>query len=159
MRMLIAAAFVFFGGLATLARVQSTSGPLPQFTGEYRVSGGDAGVIRIGEALGGTYTEWRVTLGQPQHELRMLVGARRDDGTFPVWRFEQEPAPRVPNQGVARLQGSELVAEFVAPANDAARHMIRERWKVTSDSLVFTLEANTQGREPQRVGGFVATRQ
>jgi hypothetical protein len=89
----------------------------------------------------------------------MLIGGRRADGTFPVWRFEQEPAPAVSNEGVARLDGTELVADFVARESDAARHMIRERWNLTDGNLSFSLEANTQGRVPERVGGFVAVRQ
>lgn len=60
---------------------------------------------------------------------------------------------------MARLDGTELIADFIAPESDSARHMIRERWTMTNDGLAFALEANTEGRAPQRVGGFIAARQ
>ena len=161
MRMLTLAAVVVAGvvvvGIAV--RGQATGGPLPQFSGDYRIVRGAAGTIRVTAAIGGNYTEWSVHVAQPVHELRMLVGARRADGSFRVWRFEQEPAPAVEHEGTARLEGGELVADFPSTSGQRAG-FLRERWRLTPDGgLEFDLEASAQGEAPQRVGGFVAVRQ
>ena len=87
-----------------------------------------------------------------------MLGSRRADGAYPVWRFEQEPAPRVPVEGITRMDGDDLVAEFIA-SDDEATRMIREQWTLHDQRLEFTLEASTGGREPVRVGGFVASRE
>ena len=57
---------------------------------------------------------------------------------------------------MARLEGDSLVADFLAPTTDPRRHMIRERWTLSDGQIEFALEAATEGREPQRVGGFLA---
>jgi hypothetical protein len=77
-------------------------------------------VVRIAPALGGTYAEWRVNFGSPAHELRLMVGVQKADGSYPVWRFEQEqePAPAVGQEGIARFDADELVAEFPASGSN-----------------------------------------
>jgi hypothetical protein len=143
--------------VATLApQGQERPGPLPQFRGQYQLPG-RVGTVRVADTLGGSYTEWAVSIGQPSHEVRMIVGPRKADGTFPAWRFEQDPAPNVANEGTARLEGPTLVADFYAAGEP--QKMLRERWTLGPDgSLRFDLEA-AQGGSPQRVGGFMANRQ
>jgi hypothetical protein len=143
-------------GVSLAAQNQERPGPLPQFRGQYAVSG-IAGSVRVADALGGSYTEWAVNVGQPPHEVRMMVGPRRGDGTFPVWRFEQDPAPNVANEGSARLEDQTLIADFYSSSQP--QKLLRERWTLGSNgSLRFDLEA-AQGGAPQRVGGFTANRQ
>jgi hypothetical protein len=89
----------------------------------------------------------------------MFVGGRSGDGTFRVWRFEQEPSPGVSNEGTARLEGQELIADFPHVEGPPGK-MIRERWRLTNGGLQFVLEASPKaGVEPSRVGGFAAARQ
>jgi hypothetical protein len=146
-------------GLSTVGvRSQVPTGPFQQFRGNYQITRGPSGTVRIMDALGGSYTEWAASFGQPSHEIRMLVGARNADGTFRAWRFEQEPAPAVSNEGTARLVGQELIADFTATTGPQGK-MIRERWRLTSNGLEFDLEASAQGEPPRRVGGFAAIRQ
>lgn len=134
-------------------------GPLTEFRGDYRIVCGPAGTVRVADALGATYTEWSVSIGQPSHELRMLVGAANADGSFPVWRFEQEPAPAVGHEGTARLEGRDFIADFASTSSQPGR-ILRERWRLMPDGgLEFALEASGQGETPRRVGGFVAVRQ
>jgi hypothetical protein len=150
----LVAAGVMVASLA--AQSQERPGPLPQFRGQYAVSG-VAGSVRVADVLGGSYTEWSVNVGQPPHEVRMMVGPRKDDGTFPVWRFEQDPAPNVANEGIARLDGQVLIADF--DSSSQPQKLLRERWTLgPKGSLRFDLEA-AQGGTPQRVGGFTATRE
>ena len=161
MRMLKVAAMLIAGVVIVgiTVRGQVPGGPLPQFSGDYRIVRGSAGTVRVAEAVGGAYAEWRVSLGQPSHELRMLVAASSADGSFRVWRFEQEPAPAVGHEGIARLEGREFIADFPATTGQAGR-FLRERWRLAPDgSLEFDLEASAQGEAPRRVGGFVAVRQ
>jgi hypothetical protein len=99
-----------------------------------------------------------MNIGQPSHELRMLVGPRRGDGTFPVWRFEQEPAPAVANEGTGRLEGQAFVADF-PDSNGNSGKFIRERWTLAGAGIRFDLEAAGEGSGPVRVGGFMAVRQ
>jgi hypothetical protein len=136
---------------------QAPSGPLSQFRGNYQIANG-GGTVRIADALGGSYTEFAVTLVQPAHELKMLVGAPTSNGMFQVWRFEQEPAPAVSNAGTARLEGQELIADFPHVAGPAGK-LIRERWRLTNGALEFTLEASGGNGPPVRAGGYTATRQ
>jgi hypothetical protein len=109
---LTAIVLVCFFASGTGIQGQVPGGPLQQFCGTYQIAGGLPGTVRVSDALGGSYTEWAVTFGQPSHEPRMFVGGRNNDGTFRVWRFEQEPSPAVSNEGTARLEGQELVADF-----------------------------------------------
>jgi hypothetical protein len=139
-------------------RSQGPIGPLPDFRGTFRISNGPTGTLRIADALGNSYAEWTLRIGEPSHELRMLVGARRADGTFPVWRFEQEPAPTVAQDGIGRLEGQAFVAEF-RTANGNPGKLIRERWTRIGASVRFDLEAEGEGSGPVRVGGFTAVRQ
>ena len=104
----IAVGFLCIGFTGLNVKGQGAAGPLSQFRGDYQIAAGPRGTVRVSDALGGSYTEWAVTFGQPSHELRMFVGARNGDGTFRVWRFEQEPSPGV----TARLEGQELIADF-----------------------------------------------
>jgi hypothetical protein len=145
---------VGFVGAGLAAQSQERPGPLPQFRGQYAVSG-IAGTVRVAGVLGGSFTEWSVN--EPPHEVRMIVGLRKDDGTFPVWRFEQDPAPNVANEGTARLEGQTLIADF--HSSSQPEKLLRERWTLgPKGSLRFDLEA-AQGGTPQRVGGFTATRE
>jgi hypothetical protein len=138
-----------------VAHSQERSGPLPQFRGQYEVTR-SVGTVRVSDALGGAYTEWAISIGRPAHEVRMMVGPRRSDGTFPAWRFEADPAPNVSNEGTARLEGQTLVADFYSDSQP--QKLLRERWTLESnDSLRFDLEAAESGA-PQRVGGFTANR-
>lgn len=98
-------------------------GPLPQFTGEYRILStsesaaglldtfgplarisslssrfresfaGRLGTVRIRPTVGGEYAEWSVQFDSPSHEVRMIIGSRHTNGSLPVWRFEEQPAP------------------------------------------------------------------
>jgi hypothetical protein len=141
------------------ARTQSARpSPLPQFRGTYSITGEPGGAIQVSDALGGSFTEWVVRFEDPRHEVRLMVGERRADGTFPVWRFEQDPAPLVEHQGAGRLSPEGFVADFESMDRRQAR-FLRERWTLTRDGLQFDLEASANGVRPQRVGGFVAIRQ
>jgi hypothetical protein len=83
---------------------------------------------------------------------------KNPDGSFRVWRFEQDPAASVATEGSARLQGQEFLADFAATTGEPGR-MLRERWTLATDGrLEFSLEAAQDG-PPTRVGGFVAVRQ
>lgn len=135
-----------------------TDTPLPQFTGEYQIVTGATGTVRIVPALGGKYAEWHIRFDDPEHEVRMFLGLVTPDGDYPVWRFEQEPAPFVAEKGVARFDGGELVAEFASTTPTTPR-VLRERWKLTEATLEFSLEAGTQGESLRTVGGFVASRE
>ena len=115
-------------------------------------------MVRISPALGGTYAEWQIHFVEPEHELRMFLGPSNPDGDYPVWRFEQEPAPAVAHEGVARFQAGELVAEFRSPTPGVEK-ILRERWRLTDGELEFSLEAGTQGAPLQRTGGFTASRE
>lgn len=147
-------AVVVVAGIETQG--QGSPGPLPQFSGDYRIVRGPSGSVRIAGVMGGAYSEWTVSVGQPSHEVRMLVAPPGADGRFRVWRFEQEPAPAVAHEGTARLaDNQELVAEF--PGTAGADRVLRERWRLTGDGgLTFTLEAGSQGQTIRRVGGFSA---
>ena len=137
---------------------QGAVGPLPEFRGTFRIISGPMGTLRVADALGNSYAEWTLNIGEPSHELRMLVGARKSDGTFPVWRFEQEPAPTVAHEGTGRLDGPAFVADF-PDANGEAGKFLRERWTLTDRGLRFDLEAAADVIGPRRVGGFAADRQ
>jgi hypothetical protein len=112
----------------------------------------------VSDALGTSYTEWVVTFEEPRHEVRLMVGEPRSDGTFPVWRFEQDPAPRIEHQGTGRLSGQGFVADFGSVDGEEGK-FLRERWTLTSNGLQFDLEASGNGVGQQRVGGFMAIRQ
>ncbi len=157
MRLAIAAllAGVVVAGVSSQTPAQA---PLAQFSGEYRIDSGATGRVRISPALGGTYAEWEIRFDEPEHELRMFLGLPNPDGDYPVWRFEQAPAPAVAQEGVARFQAGELVAEFTSPAPGVEK-ILRERWRLTDGELEFSLEAGTQGAPPQRIGGFTASRE
>ena len=133
-------------------------GPLPQFRGTYTITGGPDGTVQVSDALGSSFTEWVVRFEDPRHEVRLMVGELRADGTFPVWRFEQDPAPQVEHQGTGRLSGQGFVADF-GSTNGERGKFLRERWTLTREGLQFDLEASGNGVGPQRVGGFVAVRQ
>jgi hypothetical protein len=75
---------------------------------------------------------------EPRHEVRLLVGMLRSDGMFPVWRFEQEPAPQVEHQGTGRLSGPGFVADFGATDGEQGK-FLRERWTLTVNGLRFDL--------------------
>ena len=144
--------------LSGCGRPEVVGGPLSLFNGRYKIIEGAEGTVEVRPAVGGTYAELQASFDNPSHELRVIVGAARADGTFPVWRFEQKPAPKVPNDGVGRLQNGELVTDFVAAA-DPDHKLLRERWNLTGDTqLEFTLEAASSGGTPRRVGGFIARR-
>ena len=149
---------VFMVVVVGAAAVGTQGSPLAQFRGQYRVNQGPVGTVRVADALGASYTEWTVSVGQPSHELRMLVGPRRADNTFPVWRFEQEPAPNVVQEGTGRLSGQEFVADFPSRDGEPGK-FIRERWTLRDGRLQFDLEASGEGVGPRRVGGFIAVRE
>ena len=141
--------------------VQSQSprgGPLPQFRGTYAITGEPGGSVQVTDALGTSFTEWAVRFDDPRHEVRLMVGERRPDGTFPVWRFEQDPAPHVEHQGTGRLSPEGFVADFGSTDGEPGK-FLRERWTLTRDGMQFDLEASGNGVGPRRVGGFVAIRQ
>jgi hypothetical protein len=173
------------------AQTRPEGGPLPQFTGEYRIvdAGEEAspellpefvplsrlsglsnrvrqslasslGTVHVRPAIGGEYAEWNMAFDDPPHEIRRMVGPKKADGSFPIWRFEQQPAPRVDPRGVVRLERNEIVADFVSALPAARALMIRERWTlVGDDTLKFALEAGPQSGKLVRVGGFTAIRQ
>jgi len=132
--------------------------PLSQFRGTYLITDEPSGTIQVSDALGSSFTEWVVRFEEPRHEVRLMVGELRADGTFPVWRFEQDPAPQVEHQGTGRLAGQGFVADFGSTDGERSK-FLRERWTLTRDGLAFDLEASGNGVGPQRVGGFVAVRQ
>jgi hypothetical protein len=144
---------------ASVVRTQSPlPSPLPQFVGIYAIADDPRGTIRVSDALGTSYTEWVVRFDEPRHEVRLMVGERRSDGTFPVWRFEQDPSPRVETQGTGRLSGRAFVADFGSVDREPGK-FLRERWTLTQNGLQFDLEASGDGVGPRRVGGFMAIRQ
>ena len=76
-----------------------------------------------------------------------------------AWRFEQPPAPSA-NEGTARVEGDELIADFAIHGVEGRRPVIRERWRLTEDGrLEFSLEGGSEGERLARVGGFTAIRQ
>ena len=87
------------GAASVATQGQGSLGPLPQFNGDYQIVRGPSGGVRVAGAMGGAYTEWTVSVGQPSHAVRMLVAAPGADGRFRVWRFEQDPAPGVEHEG------------------------------------------------------------
>jgi hypothetical protein len=141
--------------LASCTHVEK-SGPLAGFSGSYKIVDGADGVIEVRPTMGGTYTELRASFKNPEHENLVIIGKSRADGTIPVWRFEQDPAPNVSNEGSGRFQNNQLITEFLSK-NDPDRKLLRETWKLRpSGQLEFTLEASTHNQLPRRVGGFVA---
>ena len=144
---------------ASVVRTQSSRpGPLSQFRGIYAITGGLDGTVQVSDALGGSFTEWVIQLEEPRHEVRLMVGERRADGSLPVWRFEQDPAPQVEHRGTGRLSDQGFVADFVSTDGEQGK-FLRERWTLTQNGLRFDLEASGNGAGPQRVGGFEAIRQ
>jgi hypothetical protein len=144
---------------ASVVQTQSPRpGPLPQFRGTYAISEEPRGTVRISDALGTSYAEWVIRFDEPLHEVRLMVGELRADGTFPVWRFEQDPAPRVEHQGTGRLSGQGFVVDFGSVDGEQGK-FLRERWTLTPGGLQFDLEASGNGVGPRRVGGFMAIRQ
>ena len=141
------------------ARTQSPQpSPLSQFRGTYVISDEPGGTVQVSDALGRSFTEWVVRFEEPRHEVRLMVGERRVDETFPVWRFEQDPAPQVEHEGIGRLSGQGFVADLGSTDGERGKFR-RERWTLTRDGLAFDLEASRNGVGPQRGGGFVAVRQ
>jgi hypothetical protein len=122
----IAVLLVISTGLArpVAVRSQTAVGPLPESRGTFQIVSGPTGTLRVADALGNSYAEWTLNVGKPSHELRMLVGARRSDGTFPVWRFEQEPAPTVAHEGTGRLEGRAFVADFPDANGESGKNAI-----------------------------------
>lgn len=141
------------------ARTQSPrQSPLSQFHGTYLITEEPTGTIQVSDALGSSFIEWVVRFEEPRHEVRLMVGELRADGTFPVWRFEQAPAPQVEHEGTGRLSGQGFVADFGSTDGERGK-FLRERWTLTRDGLQFDLEASGNGLGPRRVGGFLAVRQ
>jgi hypothetical protein len=133
-------------------------GPLPAFNGRYKITQGATGVVEVRAAVTGDYSQLHASFTNPPHDLLVIVGKPKADGTLPVWRFEQEPAPNIPNNGMGRLQNGELVADFMS-ADDPGQKLIRERWKfINRGELEFALEASSDGAAPHRVGGYTAKR-
>ena len=186
--MRIAFALLAVAACACSEQGSRDGGPLPQFTGVYRIMeigdpepelpdeisafsrwshltrrvsrtfAGAVGRVEVGPAVGGEYSEWRVRFDDPDHEIRLLVGPRRGNDSYPVWRFEQAPAPPA-NEGTARVDGDELIADFAILGVEGRRPVIRERWRLTEDGrLEFSLEGGIEGGKLKRVGGFTATR-
>ena len=116
------------------------------------------GTVGIAPVIGGDYTEWLVQLDEPAHEYRMLVGSRRSDRAFPVWRFEQAPAPQVRTEGIARLEQDTFIAEFEFTTTAGSGSLLRERWDRLADGrLEFALETRRKDEtRARRVGGFIA---
>ena len=132
---------------------------MASLTGRYKITSGGSGTVEIGPALGGSFHEVRVVFTDVPHELRYLVATTSVSGTHPVWRFEEDPAPAVRNEGTARFEGGELIAEFPHKTDNPSQ-VFRERWKVAaSGELTFVLEASSEGKKLRRVGGFTAARQ
>src|SRR5262245_56231556 len=151
MRMLRLAGLGLCCGMLTapLVRTQSPQGsPLPQFRGTYAITEEPGGTVQVSDALGSSFSEWVVRFEEPRHEVRLMVGELRSDGTFPVWRFEQDPAPQVAHQGSGRLSGEEFVADFGSTDGQQGK-FLRERWTLTADGLQFDLEASGNGVGPQ----------
>jgi hypothetical protein len=164
-------------------------GPVPQFNGEYRIvearqgasilpdefgalsrisdltnrvqesTGDRLGTMQVRPAVGGEYAEWTIVLDEPAHEIRLLLGPKLADGTFPIWRFEQQPAPTLAHEGRARLEGNQMIADFVVVGPADPRRIVRERWTRSDDGrLEFDLEGGVDDGPFRRVGGFVAVR-
>jgi hypothetical protein len=175
---------------ACSAQDTRAGGPLPQFNGEYRITdmgrveseptevipalsrlsrlsnrvsqafAPAAGSVVVAPAIGNEYAEWSIRIEDPDHEIRMLVGVRRSDGTYPVWRFEQAPAPVTVGDGTARVEGNELIADFALRDAIGERPILRERWRlIDDDRLEFSLESGPGEGKVKRVGGFTALRQ
>jgi hypothetical protein len=118
------------------------------------------GNVRVQPAVGGEYAEWNMAFDDPAHEIRRMVGPRQADGSFPIWRFEQQPAPALDHHGVLRLERNAVVAEFVSRASAPRPLVIRERWTlVGDDTLEFALEAGPSSEKLIRVGRFTAVRE
>ena len=116
------------------------------------------GTVVVAPLIGSEYAEWSVHFDEPDHEIRMIVGPRQTDGTFPVWRFEQTPAPTVRNDGTGYLDAGAFVAEF-AFVSDKSSAFLRERWMLRQDRLEFALETRAAGStSPTRIGAFIAER-
>ena len=104
-------------GAAGCTHSPAAGGPLPQFTGAYRIlevvdssaahevwpalrqfaevrervtalmPNRAIGTVDVAPLLGGEYAEWKVHFDEPDHEVRMIVGPRGTNGTFAVGRF------------------------------------------------------------------------
>src|SRR5687767_101234 len=153
-----------FGMWTTAALIlAAATSPQPRemasLSGRYKITSGGAGTVEIGPALGGSFHEVRVLFTDVPHELRYLVASEAVRGIHPVWRFEEEPSPAVRNEGTARFEGGEFIAEF-PHKTDSPAYIFRERWKVAaSGQLDFVLEASSEGKKLRRVGSFTAARQ
>jgi hypothetical protein len=123
---------------ATVAQTQSPRpSPLPQFRGTYTITGEPGGTVLVSDALGSSFIEWVVRFEEPRHEVRLMVGAVRPDATFPVWCFEQDPAPRVEHQGTGRLSEQGFVADFGSIDAEQGK-FLRERWTLTREGCDST---------------------
>jgi hypothetical protein len=180
-------AIVLVIGAAGCAHSPAPGGPLPQFNGAYRIlevvessaahevwpalkqfaevrqrvtalmPSRAIGTVVVAPLLGSEYAEWKVHFDEPDHEIRVIVGPRKADGTFAVWRFEQTPAPRVRNDGTGYLEADAFVAEFAFLTGNSA--FLRERWILRGDRVEFALEMRAGGTaSPTRIGGFIAER-
>ena len=150
-------------GAGTVALILATMTPhtteMASLTGRYKITSGGAGSVEIGPALGGSFQEVRVVFTDVPHELRYLVSTAAVRGVHPVWRFEEDPAPAVRNEGTARFEAGELIFEFPHKTDNPSQ-VFRERWNLAaSGQLDFVLEASSEGKTLRRVGGFSAARQ
>jgi hypothetical protein len=181
-------AIVLVIGTAGCARPPAGGGPLPQFTGAYRIlemvesskvdevwpalrhvaearerltrlmPNRAIGTVVVAPLLGSEYAEWKVHFDEPDHEIRMIVGPRKSDGTFAVWRFEQAPAPETRHDGTGFLEADAFVAEFAFETGNSPA-FLRERWMLRGDRVEFALETRAAGTtSPRRIGGFIAER-
>jgi hypothetical protein len=117
------------------------------------------GTVQVRPAVGGEYVEWNIAMDEPAHEIRRMLGPRNVDGSFPIWRFEQQPAPAVAVDGVVRIDHDEMIADFQG-TTPARAFVLRERWRLVDDgTLEFALEAGPDPGSLARVGGFTAVRQ
>jgi hypothetical protein len=133
---------------------------MASLVGLYKITSGGTGTVEIRPALGGSFHEVRVLFTDVPHELRYLVATAAVSGTHSVWRFEEDPAPAVKNEGTARFEGGELIAVFPHKADNPSQ-IFREHWRVAAASgqLDYVLEASSEGKKLRRVGGFTAARQ
>ena len=115
------------------------------------------GTVVVAPLLGSEYAGWTVHFDEPDHEIRMIVGPRKTDGTFAVWRFEQTPAPKVRNDGTGYLEADAFIAEFAFETGNPPA-FLRERWMLQGDRVEFALETRAGTTLPRRVGGFIAER-
>jgi hypothetical protein len=98
-----------------------------------------------------------MAMDEPAHEIRRMVGPRNADGSFPIWRFEQQPAPAVAADGVLRIDQDGMIADFQGTTSRA--FVLRERWRLVDEgTLEFALEAGPDVSSLVRVGGFTAVR-